>query len=67
MGCAMVEEFAGKDFTEEEVDDICASIMTHHGEFENCKYGRAKIKTIEDQLLHLVDMIDSKIVQALEG
>ena len=52
-------------FSLEEIDDICSSILCHHGNFE--KYGKVEIKTVEDQLLHLADMIDSQIVGHVEG
>jgi 23S rRNA maturation-related 3'-5' exoribonuclease YhaM len=52
-------------FDEEELDNICASIMTHHGKYAS--YGKSEMTTAEDYMLHLADMIDSKIVGITEG
>lgn len=46
---------------EEEMENIKYAILSHHGQ-----YGPYEPKTIEDQILHQLDMIDSKIVGALE-
>lgn len=54
-----------KLFDEEELDNICASVMTHHGNYST--YGKSELKTVEDHLLHLADMIDSRIVGAAES
>lgn len=50
--------------TGDELKDFKRSILTHHGEYE--KYGRMKDETLEDILLHLADMIDSRCVGELE-
>lgn len=52
-------------FDEEELDNMCASIMTHHGKYST--YGYSEMTTAEDYILHLADMIDSQIVRIVEG
>jgi 23S rRNA maturation-related 3'-5' exoribonuclease YhaM len=66
-GCSYIDKINDslKAFSEAEVDNICASILSHHGKYE--QYGRAEMKTPEDFMLHLADMIDSQIVGAVEG
>lgn len=44
-----------------EIENIKYSILSHHGQ-----YGPCEPKTIEDMLLHLCDMIDSRVVGELE-
>lgn len=39
-----------------EIDDLGYAILSHHGEF-----GGYEIRTLEDEILHCVDMIDSRI------
>lgn len=65
MGAAYINEInkeVGNIITEEEMDDICYSILSHHGEF-----GNYEPKTIEDILLNAADVIDSQIVNAVEN
>lgn len=65
MGAAYINEInneLGKILSEEELDDICYSILCHHGEF-----GNFEPKTIEDILLNAADIIDSQIVNAIEN
>lgn len=65
LGAAFIREVnqeVGNLLSEEELDDICYSILCHHGEFGN--YGT---KDIEDILLNLADMVDSQIVNAVEN
>ncbi len=57
-----INEETGNVLSPEELDDICYSILSHHGEFGN--YGT---KGIEDILLNIADMIDSQIVNAVEN
>lgn len=47
--------------SEEDLNSIKTSILTHHGEF-----GPMKPKTLEDSLIHLADMIDSRVVGEME-
>ena len=42
-------------------DEIALGVMTHHGQ-----YGPYEPKNIEDLLLHLIDMIDSRLVDQKE-
>lgn len=51
----------GNILSDEEMEDIKYSILSHHGEFGPCKP-----RTLEDMLLHLADMIDSRVVGELE-
>lgn len=51
----------GNILSYDEMEDIKYSILSHHGE-----YGPCKPKTLEDMLLHLADMIDSRVVGELE-
>ncbi|AUM97166.1 TPA: HD domain-containing protein [Clostridium botulinum] len=65
MGASYINEInseVGKVLDEEELDDICYSILSHHGEF-----GNFQPKTIEDVLLNAADIIDSQIVNAIEN
>ncbi|ACA56763.1 HD domain-containing protein [Clostridium botulinum] len=65
MGASYINEInseVGKLLDEEELDDICYSILSHHGEF-----GNFEPKTIEDVLLNAADIIDSQIVNAIEN
>ncbi|ABS42315.1 HD domain-containing protein [Clostridium botulinum] len=65
MGASYINEInseVGKILDEEELDDICYSILSHHGEF-----GNFEPKTIEDVLLNAADIIDSQIVNAIEN
>ena len=65
MGASYINEMnneVGKVLSEEELDDICYSILSHHGEF-----GKFEPKTIEDVLLNAADIIDSQIVNAIEN
>lgn len=65
MGASYIVEInkeLGEIISEEELDDICYSILSHHGEF-----GNFQPKTIEDILLNSADIIDSQIVNAIEN
>ncbi len=65
MGAAylnQINEEVGSILSEEEMDDICYSILSHHGE-----YGNFEPKTIEDILLNAADIIDSQLVNAIEN
>lgn len=65
MGAAYVREInkeVGNVLDEDELDDICYSILCHHGQ-----YGNYEMKTIEDILLNCADIIDSQIVNAIEN
>jgi 23S rRNA maturation-related 3'-5' exoribonuclease YhaM len=65
LGAAYVREInseCGGVLTEDELDDICYSILCHHGEF-----GNYPTKSIEDILLNQADLIDSQIVNAVEN
>jgi 3'-5' exoribonuclease len=65
MGAAYASEInkeVGNIISDEEMDDICYSILCHHGE-----YGNYELKGIEDILLNAADIIDSQIVNAVEN
>lgn len=65
MGAAYVSEInkeVGNVLSEEELDDICYSILSHHGEF-----GKFEPKGVEDILLNIADIVDSQIVNAIEN
>ena len=65
LGAAYVREInkeCGDVLSPEELDDICYSILSHHGEF-----GNYPTKSIEDILLNQADLIDSQIVNAVEN
>lgn len=65
LGAAYIREInveMGKPLTEEDLDDICYSILAHHGE-----YGNFETKGIEDILLNMADIVDSQIVNAIEN
>lgn len=65
LGAAYVREInneMGNPIGEEELDDICYSILAHHGEF-----GNFQPKGIEDILLNVADIIDSQVVNAIEN
>jgi len=65
LGAAFVREVnqeEGNVLSQEELDDICYSILCHHGEF-----GNYSTKGIEDILLNQADVIDSQIVNAVEN
>lgn len=65
LGAAYVREInreCGDVLPPEELDDICYSILSHHGEF-----GNYPTKSIEDILLNQADLIDSQIVNAVEN
>ena len=51
----------GNVLTHEEMEDIKYSILSHHGQ-----YGKFELKSLEDWLLHLADMIDARIVGEVE-
>lgn len=65
LGAAYIREInweMGNPLTEEDLDDICYSILAHHGE-----YGKFETKGIEDILLNMADIVDSQIVNAIEN
>ncbi|KZL93284.1 OB-fold nucleic acid binding domain-containing protein [Clostridium magnum] len=65
MGASYIEKInaeVGNILSEEELDDICYSILSHHGEF-----GKFEPKGVEDILLNTADVIDSQIVNAVEN
>lgn len=65
LGASYVREInreMGNPLNEEELDDICYSILAHHGEF-----GNFEPKGIEDILLNVADIIDSQVVNAIEN
>ena len=65
MGAAYLIEVnneVGNVLDEEELDDICYSILSHHGEF-----GKFEPKGVEDILLNIADTVDSQIVNAIEN
>lgn len=47
--------------SDEDLEDVKQSILSHHGQ-----YGPYEPKTVENTLIHLADMIDSRIVGELE-
>ncbi|AAO36962.1 HD domain-containing protein [Clostridium tetani] len=65
LGAAYIREInieMGNPLTDEDLDDICYSILAHHGE-----YGNFEPKGIEDILLNMADIVDSQIVNAIEN
>lgn len=65
MGASYIERInaeVGDVLSAEELDDICYSILSHHGEF-----GKFEPKGVEDILLNTADVIDSQIVNAVEN
>ena len=65
MGAAYLIEInneVGNVLDPEELDDICYSILSHHGE-----YGKFEAKGVEDILLNIADTVDSQIVNAIEN
>jgi 23S rRNA maturation-related 3'-5' exoribonuclease YhaM len=56
-----INDEVGNVLTEEELQDLCYAIMSHHGQ-----WGAFQPKDLEDILLHLADMEDAKIVGAAE-
>lgn len=52
---------AGNLLSEEDIEDISYSILSHHGQ-----WGNFEPQSLEDTLLHLADMVDAKIVGAAE-
>lgn len=51
----------GNPLDRDELENIKYAILSHHGQ-----YGPCEPKTLEDTLLHLCDMIDSRVVGELE-
>lgn len=47
--------------SDEDIENIKYSILSHHGQ-----YGPYQPKTLEDEIIHLADMIDSRFVGAIE-
>ncbi|AVP54629.1 phosphohydrolase [Clostridium tetani] len=65
LGAAYIREInieMGNPLIDEDLDDICYSILAHHGE-----YGNFEPKGIEDILLNMADIVDSQIVNAIEN
>lgn len=65
LGAAYIREInveMSNPISEEELDDICYSILSHHGEF-----GNFQPKGIEDILLNVADIVDSQVVNAIEN
>ena len=63
-GCCFIrklDEDCGKILSEEDIDDIQYSILSHHGQ-----WGPFQPNSLEDTLLHLADMVDSQIVGKIE-
>lgn len=63
-GVAYLKEInyeCGEILSEEDIEDISYSILSHHGQ-----WGPYEAKSLEDILLHLADMIDAKVVGAVE-
>lgn len=58
---AEINRELGSVLSEEDLDNISYAILSHHGQ-----YGPYEPKTLEDTLLHLADMVDSRIVGAIE-
>ena len=56
-----INKEAGNILSEEDLDDIANSFLTHHGQ-----WGPKTPETTEEWILHLADMIDSRIVGCLE-
>lgn len=56
-----INSMCGNVLSEEEIDNIGYAILSHHG-----SYGPYEPKETEDMLLHLADMIDSRIVGEIE-
>lgn len=48
--------------TREQLEDFKYSILSHHGQ-----YGNYTPKTFDDTFLHLLDMIDSRVVGLIDG
>jgi 23S rRNA maturation-related 3'-5' exoribonuclease YhaM len=53
---------AGRLLSEEELQICMYSLLCHHGE-----YGREKLRSAEDYILHLADMLDGKIIGFAEN
>lgn len=51
-----------KIIDEAELQTICFSLISHHGE-----YGEVKPKNLEDWILHIADLTDAHLVGAVEG
>lgn len=47
--------------SEEEIDDVAYAVICHHGH-----WGKFEMKTVEDYVLHIADLADSQIVNAVE-
>jgi len=52
----------GNTLEEAELQTICFSLISHHGE-----YGEVKPKNLEDWILHIADLTDAHLVGAVEG
>lgn len=63
-GCTYLKEIndeCGNILTTEQMEDFKYSILSHHGQ-----WGPFEPKSLDDMLLHQLDMIDSKIVGQIE-
>lgn len=56
-----VNALCGNILDDEEIDNISYAILSHHGQ-----YGPYQPENLEDTLLHLADMVDSRIVGEIE-
>lgn len=57
-----INKECGNILSEEDVENIKTCILSHHGQ-----YGPMQPKTLEDTLVHLADMIDSRVVGEMEN
>lgn len=57
-----INEKLGNPIGRDEAEDIKYSILAHHGQ-----WGPFEPKTLEDKLLHQLDMIDSQLVGGIES
>lgn len=56
-----INKETGNKLSPEQVEDISCSILSHHGQ-----WGPQQPETLEEWILHLADMIDSKVVGCVE-
>ncbi len=57
----------GSLFTKEELTDIYLPILRHHGQWSRYQLRPNENDSLESILLHLADMVDSKLVGAIES
>lgn len=61
-GCADIQASGIKfGLSREEIENIKYSILSHHGQ-----YGPYQPKTLEDEVVHLADMIDARFIGEIE-